>query len=421
MLWCALYLPALDQPERLALWALQFTPRLCVQPQGVLLEVEGSLRLFGGLRPLLGKLRAGLAQQGERVCVATAPTAHGAWLLAQARDGAQVSSLRALREQLAQVPITRLETAAAHTEALHGLGLRTIGQLLALPRAALARRFGAGLIDELDRALGQAADARPSFVPPESFALKLELMTPVHNADALNFAARRLLSALCGWLAARQAATGELLFNLWHEAQAASAPTRVPLRLASACRDEARLCALLREVLAQTRLPAPVVALALRCDAWEPAGACAAALPWSPHAQAASEPAAHSWASLLERLQARLGAGGVQRLGLQSDHRPEHAFALCAPDAPLPDAGAAPAAKRPLWLLAQPKPMDVAGLVWVSGPERIESGWWEGRWCARDYVLMRDARQALLWVFRPRPPDAQCTQAAAWFLHGWFG
>jgi hypothetical protein len=77
---------------------------------------------------------------------------------------------------------------------------------------------------------------------------------------------------------------------------------------------------------------------------------------------------------------------------------------------------------RPFWLLERPQaleemeavPCHHGPLKLLAGPERIESGWWDGADMARDYFIARAADEALLWVYRERSP------AGAWYLHGIF-
>jgi protein ImuB len=141
---------------------------------------------------------------------------------------------------------------------------------------------------------------------------------------------------------------------------------------------------------------------------------------------------------LIERLRARLGAGAVHGLALRAEHRPECAWTVTAP----PPAAAArraavgctedaacgaqahrPLPRRPLWILPAPQPLAVHNglprrrgpLRLTSEPERIESGWWDGREIARDYYTAVDIHGVRLWVFRERAAPH------GWFLHGVFG
>ena len=75
-----------------------------------------------------------------------------------------------------------------------------------------------------------------------------------------------------------------------------------------------------------------------------------------------------------------------------------------------------------MWLLAEPQLLDggeqpcFEGVLELEqGPERIESGWWDGRDVQRDYYVARNPAGVRLWVFRDRQPPAR------WFLHGVFG
>lgn len=423
--------PAKEQAalEAIARWTLHFTPNVALvsppqdpladeAPAGVLLEVAGSLRLFGGHARLLAALRKGLIEQGHAARMAIAPVPHAAWLLARAADGLQARGTADLPRALSPLPVWLLGHGRLHREALRSVGIAHIGDLLPLPRTAVARRFSEALLDELDRALGKKPDPRTWFVAPGRFEARLELAARVDGAEALLFAARRLIVQMSGWLAGRCAATRVLVFSLVHECRA---PTVLPLRLASASNDDARFTAVLREVLGKLRLVAPVRELQLCCDD------IVAATPFAGELFPAGGAEQEGLAQLIERLQARLGREQVVRLRPHADHRPELAFRAEAAEAPT--ARAQPALSeppRPLWLLPAPvalaerdhAPLCGTPLTLAAGPERIESGWWDGQWVERDYFVARDAGGALLWIFRPRAPDPVRRQG--WYLHGRF-
>jgi protein ImuB len=451
---------------QLAGWALQFSPSVSLQPpDGLLLEVAPSLRLFGGRQRLLAHLREGLARLGFRVATGVAPTATAAWLLARWRDGSCIDDASQVATLLAELPVARMPAAARHHEALAALGVTRFADLARLPRPGLARRYGPALLEELDRALGSLPEPRRWFEAPPHFHVRLELLAQVEQAEALLFACHRLLLQLCGWLSARQAATRQATFTAQHDGgRHAHEATSIELALSEPSRDPDRLLAVLRERLARTRLPAPAHSLSLDC-----ASVVAHA---GTHGQLFPAPASGSenLGRLLERLQARLGRDKVQRLALAEDHRPEAACRIEALELPEPapgrqptsakrgrgrsargpstggaggagDAGtpppsgevdpAAPAAcapdpplpgmPRPLWLLERPVPLDERDnrpwwhgpLVLLAGPERIESGWWDGHLVQRDYFIAESETTGWLWIYRVR--------SGGWFLQGRFG
>jgi protein ImuB len=125
---------------------------------------------------------------------------------------------------------------------------------------------------------------------------------------------------------------------------------------------------------------------------------------------------------LIERLRARLGDDAVLGLERFPDHRPERAFRTCQPDGGGSAGASAAAAGRPLWLLGEPRPLSEIGeapcydgrLTLLAGPERIESGWWDGDDVTRDYFVASNPSEALLWIYRERNANAR------WFLHGFF-
>lgn len=392
MLWVALHFQHLPQGtlEAIAAWACQFTPRVSLEPpRAVLLEVEGSLRLYGGREALERRLRSGLEQMDLGADLASAPTARGAlWLACSSR------------KNLEAVP---LEAACNEDESLQflkSIGIATVGELMRLPRAGLAQRCGPGFIDELDRALGRVPEARVFFEPPPCFEARLELPAPVTHAEALAFAARRLLVQLEGLLAARQAGIRAFRLILVDT----QAQRELTVGLASPARDAARMMRLLQEKLAHTVLERPVEAIGLEARNFAPLEGRTGAM----FGDAAAE--AEDWAALLERLRARLGREAVWGLATHPDHRPEHAWRRVEPGEWDPHEARTPGL-RPLWLLHPKILSEGSAFEMLTGPERIESGWWDGDEARRDYFIARLPQGALGWIYR---------EGEHWYLHGLF-
>jgi protein ImuB len=390
MLWVALHFPCLP-PSALApiaAWACQFTPKVALEPpQELLLEVQGSLRLFGGFEPLRQKLAAGLGELGYPFSLATAQTALAALWLARG-EGAAFESL--------PIEVTYFDSAF-----FRSIGITTVGALLELPRDGLALRCSASVLADVDRALGAAPEPRTFFAPPPRFDAELELPAPATQAEALLFAARRLLVQLEGLLAARHAGIRSFLLKLRHREGRC---TEVQVGLASATRAAERLAWVLRERVEKLSLMEPVIAINLEARDFTPLPGASAALFGDPAGEA------EDWARLVERLRARLGHEAVCGLAAQADHRPEHAWRRVEPGEWDPRECPAPG-PRPLWLMASAKKLDQDQFVLLVGPERIESGWWDGDDAKRDYFVARLPNGALAWVYR---------ETGEWYLHGLF-
>ena len=400
----------------LAGWAAQYTPSVALElppmeNAALALEVSGSLKLFRGLERIAGSLRAGCARMGFTARIAAAPTARGAGWLAHTGSERLVADPAALESALAGLPVRVMTGDAATLEALAAIGATRVGDVAALPRAGLARRFGRQLLDDLDRALGRAPDPRTFFTPPAEFRARLELPAEVTQAEALLFAARRLFVQLEGFLAARAGGVQRLALRLVHrEARF----TEVPIGLVAPARDAAHFTLLARERLEGLALPAAVRAIALTAGDVVPLAGEALAL----FDDGAAAPG--DWRKLVERLRARLGGAAVHSLAVAAEHRPERASRDSAADAGA--AVADPPGLRPFWLLPAPQPLEEIDaaphrggpLRLLAGPERIESGWWDGGDVARDYFVAETADRALVWVYRERRAPG------GWFLHGLF-
>ena len=391
MLWVALHFPFLPPQalEPAAAWLCQFTPKVSLEPPRALLaEAQGSLRYFGGLEGLLGRLRAGLGELGYEASLAAAATPRAA--LWRAQSG---------RERLEDIPIGTVSDPAA-ADFLKSIGISRMGELMRLPREGLARRCGQRLLEDLDRALGALPEPRRFFELPPRFAATLELPGAVEHAEGVLFAAKRLLVQLQGLLTARQAGVRRCTLFLCH----AKKETKVQINFASPTRKGERFTRLLQEKLSTIALLQPVEAIRIEAGDFEPLHERTSGM--FGDAQADDE----DWAQLAERLQARLGAGALHGLATQPDHRPEYAWRRVEPGEWDPREFVQPG-PRPLWLLEPPRRVAQAGLELLAGPERIESGWWDGDDAKRDYFIARAEGNSLVWVYQ---------DAEGWFVHGLF-
>ena len=422
---CAAEARALAQ---LATWTLRFTPQVSLAPpDAIVLEIGASLRLFGGLPSLVARIRRGIEAQGYETQLGIAPTPIAALLLARADQFQTVRTVRELPHVLAPLPLKWLDIDANALEMLAAAGITTFGQAASLPRDGLARRCGASLVTSFDRALARCPDPRVPFVPPPHFESRLELPVPIADVEALSFAVNRLVHELAAWLSARGLGALRLSLTLTHEhylQQRGIAPTRVPFILGAPARMPAHLLGVLRERLARVALQAPIEALILESEETAPlAGRNLGLLP--------GDTIDATQVPLVDRLRARLGDDAVVLLSPHAEHRPEKSnrqrFAAIVESGanasrkkslastPLPDA------PRPLWLFDEAEPLQhrLERAPWIlkDGPERIESGWWDGNDLRRDYFVAETPEGAIVWIYRDHRYG---TDDGEWFVHGLF-
>ena len=431
--------------EQLALCAQRFTPRVSlVPPDGLVLEVKGSLHLFGGVEGLSRALASECASLGLKSMVALAPTPLAALVAARVGKPFLVTEMTRLVGQLMPLPLGALRWSDDTLARLARMGVRTIGQALRLPRAGFARRFGTDSLATLDRLTGRAPDLRERFHARERFRRRRELNYELENHDAILAALAPLLADLGKFLEARQYGVMKLECLLRHRH---AEPTSCVLGLASPLADVRRLTELLGERLNVLTLPEPVRACELRSSSLVPRVLSSNSV-WQPGEHGGSAGAEAS--ELVERLRARLGPEAVYGLQVLPGHRPENTWGVREPGGPGPWVCRAmgkpvteskevkgrsrarrapetpplwPAFRRPTWLLPMPKllserdglPRRRGPLRLLGEPERIESGWWDGGDIARDYYTAVDLHGVRLWIFRERAAPHR------WFLHGVFG
>ncbi|MEY2619386.1 MAG: hypothetical protein RL522_2388 [Pseudomonadota bacterium] len=430
--WIALQPPPDDPATAWGWQGLRFTPRVARVDEALLLEVSASWRLFGGPQALLRALLA----PGPPL----SPLPDSQW----ARGATSRMALALLRlKEVGQavpprvpddLPLPLLTAAVPHTDLLARAGCRTWGELRALPRGPVARRFGVALLDALDAAWGERPERYPWLTLPVVFDEGVELPAFASTAPELMQAASHLLGQLQLWLRARH--QGVRAFELqWtldlrrRDGVALPPHETLVVRTAQAVQAMDHLRRLTSEQLARVTLAAPANHLRLRTletESW--AAATRGLLP----EDAVDGERLHQ---LVERLSARLGAQQVCVPVPQADWRPErmqrwepaverlHAAALThtAPRQP-PEMTHS---LYPPWLLPQPLRLPLRGhRPWYEGPlrlltrrQRVETGWWEeGGTVVRDYCIARSERAGLLWVYCEHGPQADAP--ARWYLQG---
>ena len=410
----------------MAVWALQFTPRVAVSEDAVLMEVEASTRLFRGKRALRDRVVAESGELGvQQVAWATTSLAAHAFARCRIENGFK----KPLEAMLDDLPMDCLSAVRPHMVTLAQTGCRKLGDIRALPRGGLSRRFDKHLLLAMDRAYGRAPEAHIWETIPENFSARLELPFRVDHAPALLQGARRLLVQMCGWLAARHAGVTSFTLRWWHDAMRskdAGAGGSLSIGTADPSRDLEHLCRLLAEHLAKVTLLAPAGDLELVADqVHDQAGSSGSLLPDA----AQDTEALHL---VLERMAARLGPEAVRRCVTCEDHRQEWMGHWQPASAPRPrKTKVSTSLPQPTWVLPEPLKLAVSNerpfyqgpLQLLAGPQCIEAGWWDrdeasdqGRLVVRDYWLAESKHAGLLWIFQAKLDDS-----AGWFLHGVFG
>ncbi|WP_024693586.1 Y-family DNA polymerase [Pseudomonas syringae] len=394
--------------QLLAAWAYGFSSNVSLKyPRVLLMEIESSLKLFGPWPVFEARLREELTTQGFRHRIVVAPNPIAARMLANMHDGLSIDCPHELRRSLEQMPLERIGLSRETATALTRMGLRSVRQVLALPRDTLARRFPASVLQHLDTLLGERPVALECYTPPDFFDVRIELNFDVESHQALLFPLKRLIADLVLFLAGRDSGVQRFSLHLEHVPgpETVVPETVVPVGLLSAERDASMLFELARGRLEQVLVASPVRAVRLMVrdlPDFVPA-----------HRQLFDERVQQTlpWEQLRERLRARLGDESVNGLRAQADYRPECAWQAHSSSKPvLPARGFT----RPGWLLREPQPLPVQATRIVAGPERIESGWWDGGDVRRDYYLVETASGQRAWAYRAVGEQGEL------LLHGWF-
>ena len=430
--------------KRLAEWSGRFTSFVTATPPNLLLlEVAGSARLFDGVEAIRNRVAHGLDSQGITAVLAIAPTPLASIWLARAGREQCIDDVSRLTGALNSLPLGCLEWPLSVIEKLHGVGARTIGDCLRLPRPGFSRRFGAALLMELDQATGKLSDPREKVRSTERFCAEREFDEEQDDQSLLLAACHTLLLELADFLRTRQQQIQCVQFQFFHlQADA----TSLVLGRVRAGQSAEHWLELLRIRLERMALRAPVIAVRLRGGSAQEAALKTRGL--LEHTAVGQRDTTIT--ELVERLGARIGDASVYGVDTVDEHRPQHAWRAanllqevprCATVGHIANPKQVPQLlhalqrdssvllRRPLWLLDEPerlvlhkgRPLYQGALMLLDGPERLESGWWDEEGIARDYFIASTHSGLRLWIYRDRKKHQAPTSRAVWYLHGLFG
>lgn len=422
------------QPEKLldalGKWCIRFTPVTAVDlPDGLILDASGCAHLWGGEMPYLEDISTRLKNAGYQVRAAMADTIGTAWAMAHFGN-AITSVIPAGGQREAVLPLApaalRLEPPVV--ERLYKLGLHHIGSFINMQRAALRRRFGAGMLLRLDQLTGLERENIQPLVPLEPYQERLPCLEPIITRRGIEIALERLLQALCQRL--RQEGKGIRTAVLkCYRTDGKIEQAGIGTNRASHNVDH--LFKLFTLKINEIGPDPGIELFILEAPKVEDVRSSQEAL-W----RDAGVMEEVGLAELLDRLAAKAAKDGIRRYVPDEHHWPERSIKLAASLGERPAIPWRTDRPRPIRLLAQPEPVIVAapipdyppilfrykGVVHeikkADGPERIEREWWLEEGKHRDYYCVEDQEGRRYWLFRLGHYDLD--NRHTWFIHGFF-
>ncbi len=417
-------------------WSVRFSHAVAAAPpDGLFLDITGVDHLWGGEAELVADFRTRLARNDLFFRCAVADTPGAAWALAHYGKGAEIiAPPNGQADLLAYLPPAALRLEPEAAAQIERLGLRYLFQIIGLPRAPFARRFGKQALLRLDQAMGRAEEALTFRRPPNPWFARLAFFEPISVLEDLQRVSRDVAAKLCARLEleSRGAKRFELTF---HRLDGKAYPLTIGLSIPG--RDPARIAKLFAPKLETVDPGFGIEVVTITAEAVEVLSGRQARL------DAAREAALEEGlAPLVDRLVNRLGEDRVWKSAPVESHVPEQS---ARPDAPLgATVGWNPETPRPLRLFRRPEPLDLVLALtpddpprqfqWrkqthrvrhAEGPERIGAEWWRGEIDevrtdqVRDYYRVEDQEGGRFWVYREGLYEAGVP--AKWFLHGLFG
>lgn len=419
--------------ERLALWALrQYSPVVAVDgPDGIVMDTQGADHLRGGETMMVSGLVNALRGRGLTARAAIADTwgaAHALTRLTAAET--TVVPVGGVIKAVVGLPIHGLRLPVDTIQGLRVLGIETVGELSAMPRAPLTLRFGPEVARRLDQLFGRVAEPIEPIRIPELVEVARCFQEPIGAAETIQKYIRRLVCQLSAELEGRGLGVrrSDLIIHRVDN-------TRQYLRagLAKPVRDPVRLSKLLCDRIEQIDPGFGIEKIVLVAVITEP-------LEERQVASSLVEEQVVDVTALIDILGNR--GQRLYRLTPVASDVPERSVARIAPTAQETGTDWTARWQRPPRLMAKPEAIEVTALLpdqppavftWrgkrrrvkrADGPERIFGEWWtrpSEMQAVRDYFVVEDEQGERYWVFRAGDGVDLETGSHRWFIHGVFG
>lgn len=417
--------------QRLAQSCQRYTPLVGLDdsdhPEALLLDIAGCAHLYGDESGLLKVLTREMAEAGWQIRTAIADTIGAAWAMAHAGISGTILPPGDPTPALAKLPIAALRVESSVIETLQRLDLRTVEQVLSLPRSTLPARFGPKLGKRFDQASGLVHE---DFLPERAVEPLMATWNsdhPVRQQAGIEFVFSELLRQLLEHRTMQRAGILELACEMQTETESHS----IAFRLSRPTTDQRHLRQLFQLRCEREAWTSGMLSMQLTADR----------VGWLAEQQSTlfedqRDQHDRELSSLIERLNSRLGEQAVLRPVMMPEVLPEWSWREEPWLTSSPSASSIVAAplvlhSRPWQLEHVPQPIQVLASfpegppqhLWFSsgdervrewwGPERIETGWWRKTDVLRDYFRIETETGAHFWIFRER-------KTGTWFLHGRF-
>ncbi len=418
--------------EKLMLWARRWCPWTATDGQsGLILDTTGSDHLWDGEAAMLRDMEERLAHLGLSANLATSPTHGASWALARFGSVREVCTADTLPLRMSNMPVRALRLTGDTVQLLNRLGLKTVGDLAAVPRISLARRFSRAALQDnplmrLDQMMGRLAEPVSASDDPPRFAVQANLAEPIQDPTPH-------LPALCQELCTglQQAGFGarRLRVSVFRSDGEVS---HVDVATAQPNRDPDHLLRLFDDKLERINPGFGFDLITLGATVAEALSDSQPTLDKTGGEEA-------DLARLIDRLTARLGANAIRHPTPQESHIPERAE-IWAPAISTKARSTSARNPRPLRLFDHPEEVRVlyavpegppAQFIWrrvtrrvvrFAGPERIAPEWWRDMpgTRLRDYYQVEDQLNHRLWVYRSGVLGDERGETPRWFVHGVF-
>jgi len=412
--------------EALHRWAGKFSPWVATHERNALfLDISGCAHLFSGEAPMLECMSQELKDLAIDARLGLADTKRAALALAKFGRGKEIAPTGQTRQSVQGFPVEALDVEPSVLTGLRRLGLKTIREVLALPRAQLARRFGTALVHKCDELIGASADPVSPAKPKPILAARMTLPEPIGLLEDVEECVRRLIAQVCKRLSEAQMGARQLRLEIGRADNSHFSET---IGLARPTRDAKLIYGQFERPLSKIDAGYGIERVRLSASIAEPF------IPEQLNTAAKSHEA-HALDEVLSRIGNRIGFEQIGKYHTNESHVPERSFFLAPVNRNKPEKNSAIKPNRPL-VQFQPEPANVIkpgrpprsfqwrrkhyALASANGPERILPEWWQDvpgwQGGGRDYWFVQTREGERLWLYNH--PGNERRQD--WFVAGIF-